>query len=84
MPGHTQGSIAMLDRDVVIVGDALERRRGRLGLPSNAFTRDMTAARASIRRLAELEFETLCLSHYAPIQGNASGALRAFASTLRD
>lgn len=82
MPGHTPGSLALLDADVVVVGDALERRRQRLGLPSRIFTQDMPAARASITRLACFDFETLCLSHFAPISGDAASAVRAFAATL--
>jgi hypothetical protein len=68
----------------VVAGDTLEGRGGRLGLPHRLFTQDMALARRSIRRLAELDFETLCLSHYPPVSGSASDVLKAFASSLRD
>ena len=84
MPGHTPGSIALLDGSVVVAGDALQRRRRRLGPPSRMFTQDMEAARGSIVQLARLDFETLCLSHFAPIVGGASLAVRALAATLED
>jgi glyoxylase-like metal-dependent hydrolase (beta-lactamase superfamily II) len=84
MPGHTPGSIALLEGGVLMAGDALQRRRQRLGPPSRIFTQDMPAARASIARLAYFEFDTLCLSHFAPIVGAASRAVRALAATLED
>ena len=84
MPGHTPGSIALLDGGVVVAGDALQRRHRRLGPPSRMFTQDMAAARGSIARLGEFDFDTLCLSHFAPIVGGASMAVRALAATLED
>jgi len=84
MPGHTPGSIALLDGGVIMAGDALQRRRRVLGPPSRMFTQDMAVACASIARLAEYDFDTLCLSHFAPIVGGASMAVRALAATLED
>jgi glyoxylase-like metal-dependent hydrolase (beta-lactamase superfamily II) len=82
MPGHTAGSIALLEGGVVIAGDALQRRLQRLGPPSRIFTQDMPAAHASIARLAQFEFDTLCLSHFAPLVGGASRAVRTLAARL--
>jgi glyoxylase-like metal-dependent hydrolase (beta-lactamase superfamily II) len=79
MPGHTPGSIALhLPRHgLVLAGDALERRAGQLGPPSTEFTEDRAAAWASIRRLAVLEFDTLCLSHFPPLLHRAATAVRS-------
>jgi glyoxylase-like metal-dependent hydrolase (beta-lactamase superfamily II) len=82
LPGHTPGSIALHlpERGLVLAGDAFERRRGRLGPPSARFTEDRAAAWASIRRLAAIDFDTLCLSHFPPLQRHAAAAVRALAA----
>ncbi len=79
LPGHTPGSIAVYlpDRGVILAGDAMERRRGVLGPPSARFTENAAAAWASIRRLGELDFDTLCLSHFPPIRRGAAACVRA-------
>jgi glyoxylase-like metal-dependent hydrolase (beta-lactamase superfamily II) len=83
-PGHTPGSISLYfpTQGLLIVGDALVYRHRVLELPSIHFTVDMAQARESVRRLAQLDFETLCFSHFPPIQNGASQALRRFAETL--
>jgi glyoxylase-like metal-dependent hydrolase (beta-lactamase superfamily II) len=82
LPGHTRGSIALhLPRHgLVLAGDAFERRGGQLGPPSARFTEDPAAARASIRRLAALQFDALGLSHWRPIRQGATTAVRALAA----
>ncbi|HZU06419.1 MAG TPA: MBL fold metallo-hydrolase [Chloroflexota bacterium] len=79
LPGHTPGSIALYlpARGVVLAGDALERRGGRLGPPNPYFTADPVTAWASLQRLAALEFDTLALSHWPPIRRGAAAAVRA-------
>ena len=77
-PGHTPGSICLFmpsDR-VLIVGDALEHRRRRLGPPSASFTQDPAQAAESLRKLLPLEFETICFSHFPALKSDARGALR--------
>lgn len=83
-PGHTPGSISLHfpDRGALIVGDAMQYKFGRLMLPNRAFTQDMTAAAESVRKLSQLEFDTLCFSHFRPILRSADEKLRAFARTL--
>lgn len=83
-PGHTPGSISLYFRQAgtLIVGDGLEFRGGKLGLPSRIFTSDMAQAEESIRRLARLDFDTLCFSHYPPLKKGASPALRRFSEAL--
>jgi glyoxylase-like metal-dependent hydrolase (beta-lactamase superfamily II) len=81
-PGHTPGSICLYSatRRLLIVGDLLQRRRGQVTLPSHLFTDDMTLARRSIARLAELDVETILFSHYPPVRQGGREALRALAS----
>jgi glyoxylase-like metal-dependent hydrolase (beta-lactamase superfamily II) len=83
-PGHTPGSISLLFRElgVVMVGDAMQFRFGRLALPNRMFTQDMDEAIGSIRKLARLDFDTLAFSHYRPINDTGREELRAFARTL--
>ncbi len=84
VPGHTPGSIALHfeERGVLIVGDAMQYRFGRLMLPHRLFTQDMAQAAASIRRLALLDFDTLCFSHFRPIVRDADLRVREFARAL--
>jgi glyoxylase-like metal-dependent hydrolase (beta-lactamase superfamily II) len=83
-PGHTPGSISLhFPREgVLMVGDAMTYRWGKLGLPSRWFTADMDQARESIRRLAQLDFEVLCFSHFPTIKRGAARLLRQFAESL--
>ena len=81
-PGHTPGSICLYSptRRLLIVGDLLQRMRGRVTLPNYFFTDDMGLARRSIARLAELDVETILFSHYPPVRQGGREALRALAS----
>lgn len=83
-PGHTAGSISIHfpNRGVLLVGDAMQYKFGRLMLPSRLFTQDMAEASGSIRKLADLDFETLCFSHFRPILTGADQRVREFANTL--
>lgn len=83
-PGHTAGSISLYfpNRGVLLVGDAMQYKFGRLMLPSRLFTQDMDEAAESIKKLARLDFETLCFSHFRPILSGADRQVREFARTL--
>lgn len=84
VPGHTLGSIALLeeDRGFLMVGDALQNWLGRLSPPSRLFTADMALARASIQKMAQLDFQALCFSHFGPIKERARERLQALAAGL--
>jgi glyoxylase-like metal-dependent hydrolase (beta-lactamase superfamily II) len=81
-PGHTPGSVCLHSesRRFVIVGDLLQRARGHVTLPNYFFTDDMSLARRSIARLAELDVDTILFSHYPPYREQARDALRQVAS----
>ena len=80
-PGHTPGSISLHfpNEGVLLVADALQRYRGRLTLPSRWFSSDMEAAKESVRRLSQLDFEVICFSHFEPMREGARAALRSLA-----
>ncbi|MBM4434719.1 MAG: hypothetical protein FJ028_06410 [Chloroflexi bacterium] len=61
------------------MGDVLQVIRRRLSLPSFVFTEDMTLARRSIARLADLDVRTICFAHYPTWREDGGEALRALA-----
>lgn len=85
-PGHTAGSISLYfpNRGMLLVGDAMQYKFGRLMLPSRLFTQDMAEATASVQKLAALDFETLCFSHFRPILEGADQRVREFARSLQE
>lgn len=81
-PGHTPGSVCLWSRAhrLLITGDVLQvDRSGRVSHPSLVFTEDMAQARRSIARLAELDVETICFSHYPTWREGGRAALRDLA-----
>jgi len=84
VPGHTAGSVCYYHskRGIAIVGDALNYKRGRLGAPPRIVAPDPAQARASIRRIADLDFRVCCFGHGAPLMENARQRVRAFADSL--
>ena len=78
-PGHTAGHLAYLmpgHGGVLFAGDAAGNLFGRLGPPLGMYTEDMAQAKESIRRLAELEFDTACFGHGRVLKGKAHVAFR--------
>jgi glyoxylase-like metal-dependent hydrolase (beta-lactamase superfamily II) len=80
-PGHTAGSICVLDEaaGILVAGDALRTEGGLPALPSEGFTDDMDEAFASVAKLGSLTFETLLVGHGEPIEAGASGLVEALA-----
>jgi glyoxylase-like metal-dependent hydrolase (beta-lactamase superfamily II) len=83
-PGHTAGSISFYHpaRGLILVGDALNYKRDRLGAPPRLFTPDMDQAYASIQKIAGLAFEVCCFGHGHPLRQAAHQRVRAFADSL--
>ena len=81
-PGHTKGHIAVLDPigGVLVAGDALNTAGGKATGANPDFTEDMTAAAASIAKLAGLEFDTLLVGHGDPLEGGAQASVAALVS----
>ena len=69
-PGHTPGSISLYDREdrVMFVGDTARFIKGKLEGPPPRFTQSMDQARASISKLASLDFEVMLSGHGEPLR----------------
>ena len=82
-PGHTRGSISLLDetRSLCIAGDAL-RNEGGLQPMSDNYNVDPKQHRESIRKLAKFQFENLVMGHGAPIKGGASAKVAELTKRL--
>ena len=81
-PGHTAGSICLYveSKRLLIVGDALEHRRGALGPPARHVTSDFGMAIRSLGKLAALDVATICFSHFRPLRERARESLRQLIS----
>ena len=77
-PGHTAGSISVLDPigGILVAGDALGTSGGKPALPNAQFTDDMAQAKASVVKLGGLTFETLLVGHGDPIAAGAASAVK--------
>lgn len=64
-PGHTPDHISLyhMPSKTLITGDALTSHEGRINPPASQFTADMATALASVRKLAELDIESVITFH---------------------
>ncbi len=85
VPGHTPGSLCYYHpgRKIAIVGDAINRRRGKLGPPPRLFTPHPEKARESVGKLADLDIDVCCFGHGPPLVGDAGRQIRALATSLQ-
>jgi glyoxylase-like metal-dependent hydrolase (beta-lactamase superfamily II) len=86
-PGHTPGHLSLyLERPKVLVaGDALTAEEGRLNGPNPSVTLDMGEAVRSVRRLAELDVETIVCYHGGVVGEDANRQLRTLVQdTVRE
>lgn len=83
-PGHTAGHVSVLDpaAGLLVAGDALNGDGGGVLGPNPEFSSDMTAADESVRKLAELDFETVVFGHGDPVTGDAAAQVRELAAGL--
>ena len=77
-PGHTPGSISLFfpQKKLLIVGDALNNSFRRLSLPPKLSSADLTQDLDSVRRIARLDFDTLCFGHGKPLTKHASAKVQ--------
>lgn len=72
-PGHTAGSVCLFHpaRQVLLCGDALSNRGGRLHVPSSGLSDDEEQARASLELLSGVDCDVLCPGHGPVVRGGA-------------
>jgi glyoxylase-like metal-dependent hydrolase (beta-lactamase superfamily II) len=77
-PGHTPGHISLYveQSKVLIAGDALTAERGSLNGPNPPMILDMRTALRSIRRLADMDVDTIVCYHGGVVADDANGQLR--------
>ena len=86
-PGHTPGHISLLHRDkrVLIAGDALNNRGGKLQLPPPLFTPDMKNAERSVWKLAKKygeDFDVIVFGHGPPILQNGGRKVQSLVTQI--
>lgn len=84
LPGHTPGSIGLLDEEskTLFAGDLLRSDGATLSEGPTGFTMDVPRSRNSIRKIAVLGFDTLLVGHGEPLRPDAAAKVQAFAATL--
>jgi glyoxylase-like metal-dependent hydrolase (beta-lactamase superfamily II) len=77
-PGHTPGHISLyLEKSkVLIAGDALTAQGGYLNSPNPSLTLDIYTAIRSVRRLVDLDIDTIICYHGGVVSEDANGQLR--------
>lgn len=83
VPGHTPGSICLLleSKRLLIAGDVIAHRFG-LRLPLKGFTVDIEQEILSVRKIASLEFDTICFGHGSPLRYKARLNIENFANIV--
>lgn len=82
-PGHSMGHAAFWQprQGVLICGDTMMNML-RLTLPFDAFTTDMTLARESVAKVAQLQPRIVCFGHGPVLMEDAAAKLSAFAKRV--
>jgi glyoxylase-like metal-dependent hydrolase (beta-lactamase superfamily II) len=77
-PGHTPGSISLYAPrwGLLIVGDAISKPFQKPRLPHKSISTNYEQAIESVKQLAQMEFDILCVGHGMPLIGNAAEKVR--------
>ncbi len=83
-PGHTPGSIALLEegKKALFAGDALRFDGKNLSGSPEQFTLDMSKAKESIGKISTLSFDIMLCGHGEPLKPNASDAVKKYYESL--
>jgi glyoxylase-like metal-dependent hydrolase (beta-lactamase superfamily II) len=83
-PGHTAGSISLYfpAYKILIVGDALAKRRNVVFMPHRSVSSDFKQASASVRKMSNLDVKMLLFGHGRPITEDAQGSLRGLVEKI--
>lgn len=73
LPGHTRGSIGLYHpaEQMLLCGDALTNREGKLRLPAAELNEDPEAAQQTLADLARMDCDLLCPGHGPVVRGGA-------------
>jgi hydroxyacylglutathione hydrolase len=84
-PGHTEGSISLLDNEkkVMFVGDALRFVDGKLQGPSPQFTLDEIKAKQSAGKIATFDFNIMLSGHGQPLMEKAPQKIKEYNANLK-
>ena len=85
VPGHTPGSIALLDEEkrVLFAGDTLRYDGKRVSGAPEEFTFDPNKVKESIRKIAAFNFDVMLPGHGEPLKPNAAEEVRKFADSSK-
>jgi glyoxylase-like metal-dependent hydrolase (beta-lactamase superfamily II) len=77
-PGHTPGHVSLYleQSKILIAGDALTAQESHLNGPNPPVTLDIRTALRSIRRLADLDVDTIVCYHGGVVDQDANGQLQ--------
>lgn len=81
-PGHTPGHLCLLRSDFLFSGDLLMATTGAFRETPHIFTADVPTSRASIHKVAQMEFKALLPSHHPPYVFGAAGKVHELANKL--
>ncbi len=85
LPGHSFGQMGLWlpQEKTLIGGDVMMGLPWGLSVPFKVVSPDWTAAKASIKKVAGMPVENLCLGHGTPLIGNAHAKINTLAQRLR-
>ncbi len=81
-PGHTPGHLCFLRDGCLFSGDLLMATPGAFQETPHIFTADVPASRASIAKVAQLDFRALLPAHHPPYTFGAAEKVRELANRL--
>lgn len=83
VPGHTPGSIALLDmhRKILFTADTLSYRDGFVKGPSKRYSMDVVQACQSINKYTTLDFNIMLSGHGDPLMADAAVKVKQFLTT---
>lgn len=67
-PGHTEGHVCLRVGDVLLAGDLVTTRKGKLKPAPGFLTHDKNALAKSIRSVGQLKFDWICPAHGDPVK----------------
>jgi len=83
-PGHTAGHMAVIDHDtgLLVAGDAIFTAAGAAVEGPDQFFDDIPLNRESIRKMAQLSYNTLLVGHGDPIESGADAVVAELAASF--